>query len=401
MKKYLSLLLCLAILACMFGFAACERETAPPANDVEAGVGNEGQPEGGQDQVPEGGQQAQTTMTGVGVEVAVTEAEDGSLLYNGQSVAALEAAAPCEYIVEKLAAGLEPLIASSFVSLKSDFMVTMNEGMESAFTEAGFSYASATSEETINIQLEHIENYVTMGASILCIYPNDADMVGNAAVDAMAEGCYVVVNGRVDPSYGVTLVSQQDHALLGQAMGDMVLNWVDVQYGEDYDGLVKGAVFYNLNIPDFRLRYENFMPMLEADPRVEIVYENHGPVMGADAAFTATEEALTYDPEICFVICTTSSGALGVSNYIVSQTFDDPLDYAAFGTDSTEMALDMVDEALAGGNSVLRGVVFTGTFNPADSMTEPVFRLLRGELEPGSVYLDPITTYNSFGFTIE
>lgn len=395
MKKCLSVFLVVLMILSIAALAGCEEAADEPST---APVSN-----APSDTPAEKEPVTEVVTTSTGGEVTVVTAADGTVTYNGVTVSEMQSAKPCDYILEKLAAGLRPIIACSFVSLTSDYMVSMNTGMEEAFVSAGFEYAYATSEETINIQLEHIENYVTMGASIIIINPNDADMVGTASQSAMAAGSYVVVRGTISAEYNITMSCVQDQVALGENVGKMVLAWIDKQYGKDYDGTVKGAVFYNLNIPDFKTRYETFMVLMEADPRVDIVYENAGPVMSTDAAFTASEEAMTFDPETRFFICTTSSGALGVSNYILSQSYTEAEleGFASFGSDSTVTAIEMVDTAIAGGDSILKGFCYTGTTNPADAIVVPVFSLINGEYDiPGAVVAERVSTYNSFGFEI-
>jgi ribose transport system substrate-binding protein len=307
---------------------------------------------------------------------------------------------PKEYMREKVAAGQEVTIAFCTPSLSSDLMVAMDNGMREQFGAEGFNYISSAFNADSAKLIEQLENYVTMGCSAIITLIFDNGMADTAAKVTDA-GIFLIL-WSFNPEFPVSMAMISDESSLGAVAADMALTWVEQQYPDAGAGEVKAALLGCEMNQTYIERFDGIRDELATNDKVEIVYYDSDDSMEVNIGFDFAEAALTYDPEIRLFISMTSSEATGINNYVVSKfSGEELLEFAAFGTDNDSASRELIDTAGAGGESILRGLVGSGTDNPADYVVKYILGLIDGEYEEGCVVHTPQYSYDCVGFNYD
>ena len=307
---------------------------------------------------------------------------------------------PKEYMREKVAAGQEVTIAFCTPSLSSDLMVLMDNGMREQFGAEGFNYISSAFNADSAKLIEQLENYVTMGCSAIITLIFDNGMADTAAKVTDA-GIFLIL-WSFNPEFPVSMAMISDETSLGHVAADMALTWVEQQYPDAGAGEVKTALLGSDMNQTYIQRFDGIREELETNEKIDIIYYDSDEAMEVNVGFDFAESALTYNPGIRLFITMTSSQAMGVSNYVVSKFSSDELPgFAAFGTDNDATSRELIDLAGSGGDSILRGLVGSGTDNPADYVVKYILGLIDGEYEEGSVVHTPQYSYDCVGFNYD
>lgn len=378
MKKLLLIIMVLCMLFALGAMIGCQSEQAEtPAGTETPAAGTE------------------TPAAGTETPAAGTEAPPAEEVIDQ---ATLEASLPNEYIQEKLAAGMEVTFAFCTPSLSSELMVQLDTGLKAAFEGEGITYISSAFNADSAVQIQQMENYVTMGvAAIMTIVFDEGFMdTANMVMDA---GIHLIYWSSL-PSYPISLSLASDHALLGQKVGDLVSAWVDIQYPNAGPGEVHAACFNNDSNTTMIMRNEAAEAAALANPKIDLVHKiTTAPTdTTIDVGFRLAEEALTYDPTIKVFWCQNTGLMIGVCNYLESQNISDFSEYGCFGGDANPTAAEMIDAAKADPSAnAMRGYVTTGLANVWEWPFTNILKLMYGEIEPGSVAPDPVWTYDSIG----
>ena len=379
MKKLTAMLLALCM---VFTLAACKADT--PGNSQQTPSGN-----GGSD----GKEEIVTVLGDYDVTVANN---NGATTYNGKTVDELKSAKPKEYIPEKLAAGVDVSLAFLCVNLQSIMIAKTSAGIEEICKANGINYYVQEMNMDVATQLDCIENFLTMGVSVIVTFCIDENATADTAAKVMDSGtALVILDGT--PSFPTSLTIATSPYDIGYQEGKMISAWVDQTYPEAGDGAVKAALMNNVIIPDFVKQNDGLMAALGEDSRIQLVYEQAGSTHTLDEGYTFAEDALTSDPDITLFITKTGSQGIGVNNYLQSAGLAGD-SYGVFSSDCDEEGRAMVDASVDSSASVLRGLIGYGTYNRQEGMMDLVFKLLKGEIEEGLVTSEGIYCYNSFGY---
>jgi len=306
---------------------------------------------------------------------------------------------PKEYLREKAEAGMEPTIALCAPALNTDLMIMMDEGFANRFGELGFNYVSSSFNADSAQLIQQLENYDTMKVSMIITLIFD-DGVKDMVDQVMADGIYVCVWSFI-PSFPVSLAMVVDEYTFGQLAGHMASFWVDEQYPDAGDGEVKAALLTQEMNQTYIIRFDGVRDALAENSKIDVVYTDSNPDMSTPTGYDFAEAALTYDSSIRLFVGFTASQAVGMSQYITAQIPSDKwIEFAAFGTDNSQVGRDMIDQSV-GGESIVRGLAGQGTDNPADYMVDYMLDLIDGKVEEGSVVYAPIYTYDTVGFNYD
>ena len=371
MKKTLSLVLALVLLLSLAIFCGCSAEEEQP-ND----------PSGGTTQTPpdeSGGQTDQTTSD----PSAMTDEE-------------LMAAPANQYVPEKLERGLEVLVAWDAMQLDDQLYVMMTDGWRADLEPLGFTVMVSSFEVDPAIQKEHLENYLTMGCAVYVTAMNDPDSGVELCALAEENGCYFIQQGSV-PNGHVSVACNVDQEDIGRRQVEMSVAWIDQVYGDVPDGSIHVAFIGNTTNEDPAIRTAAVEAAIAEDPRQQLVFTNHNS-LGLDVAYTAVEEAFTYDPEIRIVYTFNVTQAIGANNYIMSLPGIDVSQYAVFANGTNNDAPVLIEQAAENG-SVLRGTIAFGGDPMWGNVTDATLGLLDGSIEPGLVIWDPNWPVCSFDFS--
>lgn len=308
----------------------------------------------------------------------------------------LSATKPNEYIPEKLAAGMDVLVAFLSVEFGSTTMVELDKGLKAGIESAGYKYTSDTFNIDTAVQLSMIENYVTMGAAMVITIifdPGLQDVITNA-IDA---GTYIVCWGGAMPGFDISLATTRDFAHFGEVTANMMVAWVEQTYPGE---VVKAGLLNNIGNEMVRSQTDAIMATLDASGVVNTVYTSNAEEQSIDSGFTFAEEALTYDKDVRLMVGFTFSQALGMSNYISSLSGVDLAEYGVFAGDTDSSAREFADQS-TGANGVFRGYAAVGGDAPYEGILPFIYQLLAGEIEPGLIANEPAFCYTNFGYIFD
>lgn len=310
----------------------------------------------------------------------------------------LNSSLPKEYMREKVAAGMEVTIALCAPSLASDLMIMMDRGMKEQFEAQGFNYVSSSFDADTTKLIEQLENYTTMGVSLIMTMIFDNAMADIAA-DIMDAGIYLVL-WSFAPQFPVSMAMFSDEYTLGGLAADMASYWVGQQYPDAGEGEVHMAMLTSEMNQTYITRFNGVRDGVAEDSRIALVFEDADEFMTIDTGYNFAQSAMTYDSGIRLFISMTASQSMGINNYVVGQGYSSEQlkEFAAFGTDNDSSSREMIDQAKAGGDSILRGLVSSGTDDPSDYICDYLFDLIDGVLEEGSIMAIPQYSYDAVGF---
>ena len=381
MKRLCSIFLAILMLFTLCVLMGCEKEETVDKDGTTGQTGNaQNGDENAENQGETGGQE------GVGSETVTQEM--------------LENSKPCEYLREKLDAGMEPLLALSMMSLDSQQMQNLDDGLAAYAEQMGFSYSSASAGDDATQQLIQVENFITMQAAIIVVNPNDPMCMAELSAAAVEAGSYTIMRGSVgDFVYSVNCTT--DHEKIAETCANMAIAWIDERYPDAGEGDIHAALIVPSMVQDFVLRRDKVKEVFAADPRIVLSYDSDDISMGVDQGYNLTEAAYTYDSEIRLFIFCTSSAAIGGSNYIVSQNVSDLSEFACFAMDTGDDAVVAIDNSATDNGSCFRGTVSAGGVDPSESVIEVIEMLLEGDVPVNTLYTDPVFAYSSFGFAYD
>jgi len=303
-------------------------------------------------------------------------------------------------IQSRLDAGEEVLIGLAFQGLSDEFTLIQDQYLKEEFGALGFTVVSTESGSDTALMIQQIENFVTMRAVLIAVWPPDAESVMDVCTRAIDQGVYVVFTGLQTTASGYDIsggstVSWED---LGTNMARMGLAWADIVYPDVGPGGLHVALGKFSYFSQSLLLFDAMEQTLTADPRIDITYVEDN-IITLDQGFNAAENALMADPEIRMFFCFQESGAQGMSQYILSQNVDRSR-YAVFTQGTAQNSADVIELSRTD-ESVYRGtIVYGGDENPAASLFRIACDLLFERASPPHWCILEQHSLNAFGFEV-
>lgn len=295
------------------------------------------------------------------------------------------------------------LIAFAATTLSDEFMNSLNLQLAEWFAEDGYNYQYTSCENDTALQIQQIENFVTMGAELVMTCSNPVSSLKEIMLYAMDQGTMIVLIGcepKESDGFEVSGVISTDNKLVGTLVAEMAIKWIKDTYPDaNSSSPVKCASFRNAFNDDNMLRSDTIIQVLNESGVAEVVYTEDNQLFSVDEGYTSAENASTYDDEIRVFAPFSSSVAIGCNNYIISNATADLSLYAVFGSDSLAAAADLVDQS-GDDTSVLRGIVNSAGGSPAESAYNVITALVTGTQKAPYYYYDPITPYNAVGYEV-
>lgn len=375
MKKVLSMIL-ISLLLSFACFSGCSEGGADPS-------------------VTDANQQASSTQPGqaqTGEPNGEEEADPSTL-----SDAELAATLPNMYVPEKLARGMEVHVAWPSMQLDDQFNVMMSNGLRDDLEPLGYTVTITSFNGDVSLQLQQIENFLTLGTACIVTSMNDPDSGVDLCKKCEEAGCYFIQQGSVPNGYvsGAINVDQTD---IGRRQVEMAVAWIDQVYGDVPDGSIHVAFVGNTTNEDPAVRTAAVEAAIAEDPRQQLVFTNHNS-LGIDVAYTAVEEAFTYDSEIKIVYTFNATQAIGANNYVIALPNADLSRYAIFANNYNADALALIEQSDENDGSVIRGTIAFGADPAWGNLTLAVTGLLDGSYTPGTVTWEPNWAICSFDFS--
>lgn len=295
------------------------------------------------------------------------------------------------------------LICFAANTLSDSFLNSIDTTLNEMFTADGYVYMSTSSENDVALQINQIENFVTMGAKCILTCASPVSSIKEACINAIEKGTYIVFLG-MEPhehdGFEVSGVVNNNNQEVGEVVGGMAIKWVNDTYPEsDAENPIKAAVFPLTLNDDNIVRSEAIYDTINTSENIDIVYQFEGSSITVDQGYNYAENAITFDAQIRLFVSFSSSVGIGINNYVISNVTDDYKMYAAFASDFTEDAAKLVEQSVDG-HSILRGIVNYGDGNPAASAYECITALITG-VKPAPYYLyDATKPINSVGYIL-
>ena len=368
MKKILALLLAILMVFCL---AACSQgsgqiETTPAGGD-------EGQAN------TEGG-----TQSGAESETLTKEQ--------------LEASKPCEYIPQKLEAGMEVLVGMTTPTFDNAIAIACHQAFQELFPALGLTYSGMDCASDTAVQIQQIENFITMGAACLYVAAGDPETLRDVLTTAENAGTRCMFYGS-QPDYFVSGTCNVDIDKMGYECGAMASAWLDIQYPDAAPGSVDTAVLGWYFISECGRISDGIKLGLSEDPRVNIVY-THDDCVGIDAGFTAAEEAVTTSADLKLICSYDMDAAIGAANYLASRPGINMEEYGVFTT-NTNSEIEKLLENSANGVGCFRGSI-TGSIDPVETPYRVMYEMM---FDPDCTFphdvMEPLTALSSIGYVVE
>lgn len=267
----------------------------------------------------------------------------------------LENSKPGEYVVEKVAAGMEVTLAYIGYVDNEAIMEVFAGGVKEVCDELGVNFVKTHANGDVANQISQIENYITMQVAAICLVPPDADTIRDAVMDAQNNGITVVLYG-VTGGGDYSISTRIDNAAQGAEIGKMCVAWAKQRYPDAGENEIKAAVFGTYAIDEQRKKTDAMVAQIEAAPNMELTFFTDGLQDNIESGFNTMQDALTYDSNIKVFAVISYLASMGAQNYIMAQPGLNYDEYCVFtgGLDST---LDDMLAASSEGNGVLRGSV--------------------------------------------
>lgn len=265
-------------------------------------------------------------------------------------------------------------------SVGNDFMLALTNALKEAVEATGATCQIDACDGDTNLQIQHIENYVTMGASLIVAFPVNGEALATACKQAEDQGIptFAFAMGISDDCTTTMLSAEESD--MGAACAEMASQWIDKTFPDAADGEVVVYHMTSSYSPEATERCKAQAAIAE-NSKVTLISEEVEDWNSAEDARSRVENAFLANPDIDVIITCNGTTALGVESYIASS--DCPVeDLSKFGIFTVDETAEIVEKitASADNTSTLRGTISMGSI--ADTVNDfmmGVTPILKGE----------------------
>lgn len=245
-------------------------------------------------------------------------------------------------------------------SAGQEFLVSYGNRAVEIYEGMGIS-ASVQCCESITEQIEAIENYTAQGVDLIYIMCYDAAAEQAAVEAARAKGIKVfMVASTPNGDYEIDGYFEIPNEYYGQLTAQGGMDWLDLNYPDAEAGGIKTAVIAETSAADGTVRYGGITEVLEADPRIDIVYTSTNSD-SIEEGTAAMEEALALDPSIQLVVCMQGAPAIGANSVVTAQKDVDLDSVCIVAGEWSDSIGELMEESVTdSGTSCVRVCVGTG-----------------------------------------
>ncbi len=244
-------------------------------------------------------------------------------------------------------------ICLAISTLANDFMSGLNSMLEEKFTSEGYQFESANADGDSNLQIQQIENFITMGADAIIVMGVEPQGLADVCQRAMDQGICVYAFTASTKNY--TVFCGASETILGESIAEMAANWVEETFPDAEPGTVNCLIYKYMLSEQTVERSEALSSITEYTDKVNIVSEEEVGYTMAESMETSENLAMNYD-DIQLVLCYNGEQGLGVNSYVQSNNsrWTNYETFGVFGSDSTEEILANIQQS-ATNESVYRG----------------------------------------------
>jgi ribose transport system substrate-binding protein len=297
---------------------------------------------------------------------------------NAATPAVTEAAQATQAAVATEAPKAGGTIAFAWSYTSSDFFQALSGYLTGMYQGKGYTVETATAEGDATLQIEQMENFITMGVDCIVLAPVDPTGIVDACKKAIDAGIPVIsFTSKVDCD-GVIFLGSADEYTTGVDIANMGSSWLDANYADAAAGSVETVVLTYYGDEKGGQRSKGILETISKDPRVKVKEVEIAATANTDGQ-TAAENFFLTNPNTKLVLAYNSALGNGVNSYVMSANMGDVSKLAVFGCDESEEALSNV-KASINNESILRGIVSLGGFDKifAD-MSQPVDLIMSGK----------------------
>lgn len=276
-------------------------------------------------------------------------------------------------------------IGITVADLANQYYVSVTDGMKDACEDLGCSVEVHDGKQDTLSQISAVENFVTKGMDVIVIAANADNALDSAAKEAEDAGIPVVALAQQTGGVDAFIRLSEEEA--GETSGKVAADWINANLSDPSEAKV--LVVGDKTVSNTALRIEGIKKGVEENaPGAVVVAE--APANSTESAISATENALTANPDINVVIGNNDDTALGAYEAMVAAG-KKVGEAAVVGFDATPEAI----------NKILEGGIFIGTvsvdaYKQGALVVETAQRVL-AEGQIGDIYVpfDPVTADNA------
>ena len=261
-------------------------------------------------------------------------------------------------------------------SVGNDFMLYLSEAVKATLAELGAECQVDACNGDVNLQIQQIENYATMGMDVIVVFPVNGEALTSVCQKVMSEGTPVFAFAMQIPDGADTQMLSAEEADMGAACGNMANEWINA----NLEGDITVYALMSSATPESTDRSNAITTALEANANItNLIIEETEDWNSSDAARTRIENAFLVNPDIDVVVAVNGTTAKGVEAYIASPDcpVEDLSKFAIFCVDEDEEIVAKI-KASATNESTLRGTISMGsiqdTVNDFMAASAPIFK---------------------------
>lgn len=275
--------------------------------------------------------------------------------------------------------------------LSSEYNMMVHNSLEAICAEQGIKLLTLSAEGDVNLQVQQVENFITMGIDSLIIYPVDPTVLGPTMQKAKEAGIYVVNADQLATPECYDVAISADMHDLGVQNVLMASAWVDKMFPDAADGSVKVAVFGFWVTEQFAERCDVMTQIADYNKKCKVVatYDSTLQTYQTDIANNAAI-LLQQHPDVNVILSFTDIFALMVDEVLMQN---------AASLDLTKIAQFTVDRSKAGftkikaaqtNESTLRGTIVPGINIAKDLIDAATQKIDKSVFIENNIYNQPL-----------
>jgi len=301
-----------------------------------------------------------------------------------------------EPVAEAPAEPEEFTIGYAAPDLSSEYNMMVHNTLETICAEQGIKLHTLSAEGDVNLQVQQVENFITMGIDAMIIYPVDPTVLGPTMKTAKDAGIYVVNADQVasPDSYDVALSADMHD--LGVQNVLMASEWIDKTFPDAPDGSVKVAVFGFWLTEQFAARCDVMTQIADYNKKCTVVATYDATVQSYQTDIVNNAAILLQQhPDVNVILSFTDIFALLIDEVIMQN---------AASLDLTKIAQFTVDRSKAGftkikasqtNESTIRGTIVPGINIAQDLVDAATQKIDKNLFLENNIYNQPLFAVTS------
>ena len=274
----------------------------------------------------------------------------------------------------------------------NEFIAGLTNGVKELFKKDGIDMQIVDCNADSAKQINQIENFTTMGTTVIIVLPQDAPSLKDACQRAMDKGSLIYAINDDTGAYNSFMHS--DRAAIGRAEAKMAADWINKTFPDAADKSIEVAIFENRNGPALSAMCDAMATIESICPKAKLVQKVGGMVTNQGGQ-EAAASLLQAHPNLKVIMSLGSEAALGANAYAMlpDTKISDKSKFAIFTGDWSEEIRHQINLSLTN-ESVYRGSVKFGS----DDLIGDIYRQAK-KMATGETYkkelVDPYVAIDS------